>query len=107
MAIGGTPDAEAIARKYVEKPVTRRHMVVVSLNDEQMAAAEGWRNAHGMSDQAEALGELVRLGLLSEIAKIYRLVSDSREDASSRGRNGRMHNGAKANGNSHKREDHD
>jgi hypothetical protein len=57
----------------------RRHSVLVVLNDEQMAAAEGWRSAHGITDQAEAFGELIRLGLLSEIAKIYRLVSDKRK----------------------------
>jgi len=56
----------------------KRHHVVVALNDEQMAATEGWRTAHGIADQSEALGELVRIGLLSEIAKIYRLVSDHR-----------------------------
>lgn len=56
----------------------RRYNVVVALNYEQMAAAEGWRSAHGIDDQAEALGELIRLGLLSEVAKIYRLVCASR-----------------------------
>jgi hypothetical protein len=56
----------------------RRYNVVVALNGEQMAAAEGWRAAHGIADQAEALGELIKLGLLSEIAKIYRLVTEGR-----------------------------
>lgn len=54
----------------------RRHRVLVKLTDEQLAAAEGWRSAHGIADQSDALAELVRIGLLSEIAKIYRLVSD-------------------------------
>ena len=54
----------------------RRHRVLVSLTDEQLAAAEGWRSAHGISEQSEALAELVRIGLLSEIAKIFKLVSD-------------------------------
>lgn len=58
--------------------------VIVRLNYEQMAAAEGWRAAHGIADRAEALGELVRLGLLGEVAKIYRLVGGNR----SRGRRG-------------------
>ncbi len=53
-----------------------RHRFIVNLTDEQLAAAEGWRLAHGITDQSEALAELVRLGLLSEIAKLYRLVSD-------------------------------
>ncbi len=55
-----------------------RYRVMVSLDREQMAAAEGWRAAHGIADQAEALGELVRLGLLGEVAKIYRLVGGDR-----------------------------
>ena len=65
----------------------KRHHVVVALNDEQMAATEGWRTAHHIADQSEALGELIRIGLLSEIAKIYRLVSDRRSP-------GRPRNGA-------------
>jgi hypothetical protein len=56
----------------------KSHRVAVTLNDEQMAAVEGWRLAHGFDDQSEALGELVRLALLGEIAKIYRLVSENR-----------------------------
>ncbi len=56
----------------------QRHHAVVTLNDEQLAAVEGWRTAHGIAAQSDALGELVRLGLLSEIAKIFRLISDNR-----------------------------
>lgn len=56
----------------------RRYSVMAALGREQMAAAEGWRSAHGITDQAEAMGELIRLGLLSEVAKIYRLVSEDR-----------------------------
>jgi hypothetical protein len=66
----------------------KRHHVIVALNDEQMAATEGWRTAHGIADQSEALSELVRIGLLSEIAKIYRLVSDHRSTAQSRNGSG-------------------
>ncbi len=54
----------------------QKHRLTVALNDEQIAAVEGWRLAHGIDDQSEALGELVRLALLGEIAKIYRLVAD-------------------------------
>jgi len=57
---------------------SQRHHAVVTLNDEQLAAVEGWRTAHGIAAQSDALGELVRIGLLSEIAKIFRLVSDNR-----------------------------
>ncbi|MCX7304238.1 MAG: hypothetical protein NTV73_07855 [Hyphomicrobiales bacterium] len=65
----------------------RRYSVLVALNSEQMAAAEGWRCAHGIADQADALGELIRIGLLSEIAKIYRLVSDNSSTTTGRARN--------------------
>ena len=58
--------------------IGKRHRAVVNLTDEQMAAAEGWRLAHGIAESSEALGELIRLGLLSEVAKIYRLVADNR-----------------------------
>lgn len=57
---------------------SHRHHAVVTLNDEQLAAVEGWRTAHGIAAQSDALSELVRIGLLAEIAKIFRLVSDNR-----------------------------
>jgi hypothetical protein len=71
-------------RTVSPKTAEKRHRVMVALNDEQMAAVEGWRMAHGISDQADALGELVRLALLGEIAKIYRLVSDNRSSGKQR-----------------------
>lgn len=49
------------------------------MDDELMAAVEGWRNANGIPEQSDAIGELVRIGLMSEIAKIYRLVTESRD----------------------------
>lgn len=45
-----------------------------------MAAVEGWRSANGVRDQSEAINELVRIGLMSEIAKIYRMVTESRDN---------------------------
>lgn len=76
-------------RTYIKRDsATRRHRVIVTLSEEQMAAAEGWRVANGIAEQSEALGELVRLGLLSEIAKIYRLVSDKSPPPASGSRNG-------------------
>lgn len=86
MTFGAPPDGIATAATKKAKRTERRYSVLVALNDEQMAAAEGWRSAHGIADQAEALGELIRLGLLSEIAKIYRLVSDNRMPANGRSR---------------------
>ncbi len=55
-----------------------RHHVIVALDDEQLAAVEGWRIAQGIAEQPDALSTLVRIGLLSEIAKIYRLIADNR-----------------------------
>lgn len=57
----------------------RGNRVQVLLTDEQMAAVEGWRAANRIADQADALSELVRLGLLSEIARVYRLASGLRD----------------------------
>lgn len=54
------------------------HSVEVLLDEEQLAAVEGWRSANLIPTRPEALRELVRLGLLSEIAKIHQLVSDIR-----------------------------
>ncbi len=77
MAAGDLPDEDG-KRSETRREKPKRYSVVVSLNHEQMAAAEGWRAAHGIADRAEALGELVRLGLLGEVAKIYRLVGGNR-----------------------------
>ena len=44
----------------------------VRLNEEELAAVEGWRQANRYGSRAEALRALVRLGLLSEIGRIYR-----------------------------------
>ncbi len=78
MSPGELPEAMPDDELSGDTKTARRYSVMVALNHEQMAAAEGWRAAHGISDQAEALGELIRLGLLSEVAKIYRLVCDNR-----------------------------
>lgn len=78
MTLGDLPEGIPDEDMSGDTRTARRYCVMVALNYEQMAAAEGWRAAHGISDQAEALGELIRLGLLSEVAKIYRLVCDNR-----------------------------
>ena len=51
-----------------------QYRVAATVDDDLIAAVEGWRRAHGLVGQPEALGELVRLGLMSEVAKIYRLI---------------------------------
>lgn len=73
----GRSDAENRGDFVIPRDRTaRRHCMLVKLTDEQMAAAEGWRTAHGIAEQSEALTELIRIGLLSEIARVFRLVSD-------------------------------
>lgn len=47
----------------------------VRLSDEEIAAVEGWRRANSYDCRAEALRALVRLGLLSEIGRVYRAVT--------------------------------
>ncbi len=74
--IGKSADGNVVR---LPDPSAGRHRVVVSLTEEQMAAAEGWRLANGIAEQSEALGELIRLGLLSEIAKVYHLVTGDKE----------------------------
>lgn len=54
--------------------------VNVSLNEEQLAAVDGWRAANRIDSREQAVQELVRLGLLSEIARVYRMISGVRGD---------------------------
>ncbi len=50
----------------------------VPLSEEELAAVEGWRKANNVASQGDAIRALVRLGLLSEIGRIYQ--SDSNVD---------------------------
>ncbi len=45
--------------------------VAIELNTTELSAAEAWRESSCIGTRAEALRELVRLGLLSEIRKVY------------------------------------
>lgn len=49
--------------------------ILVPLSDEELAAVEGWRKANNVDSREDAIRALVRLGLLSEIGRIYRSVS--------------------------------
>ena len=53
--------------------------VNVSLNDDELAAVEGWRVSNNLPSMADAVRELVRLGLLSEISKVHGIVSAVRD----------------------------
>ena len=46
----------------------------VYLPDDLMAAVVGWREANDLTTNADAVSELVRLGLLSEISKAHEFV---------------------------------
>ena len=49
--------------------------ILVPLSDEELAAVEGWRKANNVESREDAIRALVRLGLLSEIGRIYQSVS--------------------------------
>ncbi len=59
------------------RPAQRR--VEVTFTEEQYAALEGWRSANRVGERSEAVRELVRIGLLAEIARVYRLVAGAVE----------------------------
>ncbi len=59
--------------------------IKVSLANEELAAVEGWRAANLIDSVPDAVRELVRLGLLSEIARVHQLVADIRASVNDRG----------------------
>ncbi|BDA85244.1 hypothetical protein Sa4125_27860 [Aureimonas sp. SA4125] len=65
-----------------------KRSIELTLNEEVLAAVEGWRQAHGMADQSQALGELVVLGLMSEIGRIYRLATGAAGSSADTARRG-------------------
>ena len=52
---------------------------LIELDAELLAAAEGWRKANHIPTTNEALSELIRLGLLSEISHLHDLVASIRD----------------------------
>lgn len=60
--------------------------IAVALDDEELAAVEGWRAANLIASLPDAVRELVRLGLLSEIAKVQKLVEDIRASVTNHSR---------------------
>jgi len=63
--------------------------IPVPLDDEELAAVEGWRAANLITSLPDAVRELVRLGLLSEIAKVQKLVEDIRASVTNHSRHKR------------------
>lgn len=47
----------------------------VAFSDDELAAIEAWRQANDFDSQAIATRQLVRLGLLSEIGRVYRTIA--------------------------------
>ena len=52
--------------------------VPVLLNAQELSAVEGWRSANNIQSTEQAMRELVRLGLLSEISGAYDVVASIR-----------------------------
>lgn len=52
-------------------------IVSVELSDEELAAVEGWRRANDLDSHSAAVRQLVRLGLLNEIGRIYQSVTNN------------------------------
>ncbi|MEM8842249.1 MAG: hypothetical protein AAGD47_10785 [Pseudomonadota bacterium] len=46
--------------------------IELPLTEEELAAVDGWQLANELASRETALRQLVRLGLLSEIGRIYR-----------------------------------
>lgn len=57
----------------------RKIKVSIELSGEQAAAVEGWRAANRIPSHSHAVRELVRIGLLSEIGRIYRMIADGKD----------------------------
>lgn len=51
----------------------------VVLNAEELSAVKGWKYANDADSTPQALRELVRLGLLSEISGAYGLIKSIRQ----------------------------
>lgn len=56
---------------------TFEHYSVILKSDE-LEAVEGWRSANNVNSIGQALRELVRIGLLSELAETHELITQLR-----------------------------
>ena len=54
-----------------ESPQLLSEPVEVLLGQDELAALDGWRKANNDMSRPEAVRQLVRLGLLSEVGRIY------------------------------------
>ena len=62
--------------------------VVIALDEEEVAAVEGWRQANLFTSQSDAVRALLRLGLVSEIARTYRSLTLPRNGTANAGHEG-------------------
>ncbi|MBI1386071.1 MAG: hypothetical protein GC150_14290 [Rhizobiales bacterium] len=53
-----------------------KNCVIVNFTDKEMAALEGWRVANAIESTHEAARQLVRRGLLDDIGRTYRMITD-------------------------------
>lgn len=60
-------------------PIFDQDTIAINLDKEEVAALEGWRVANNCDTTHQAVRVLLRLGLLSEIAKVYENVSTVRD----------------------------
>jgi len=71
--------SSSVSDETVCHAVPEKRDIVVKLNETEMAAVDGWRRAHGVESLSDAIRELARLGLLSEISGAYDLVASIRD----------------------------
>ena len=59
-----------------EHPAQLTELITVPLNEEELAAVDGWMHANRVKSRPAAIRHLLRLGLLSEVGRIYQSVTD-------------------------------
>lgn len=59
-----------------QSPHQPTELITVPLNEEEVAAVDGWRHANRINSRSAAIRQLIRLGLLSEVGRIYQSVTD-------------------------------
>ena len=65
----------------MDKKANGKHLytATVELSASELSAVEAWREANAIQDRTEALRELIKFGLLSEIRRVYQFSERSRE----------------------------
>ncbi len=64
-----------------ESPNHTLELITVPLSAEELAAVEGWRLANRFKTRSAAMRQLVRLGLLSEIGRLYQSVAQPADES--------------------------